>query len=713
MELKRDGSRHRRKGFNLETNFMSVVAPIPLRNDEYLGRSQFRWYNPGGKIGFQYLVVQIGNHINIHDVSAPVLSQSVIYSKTFDSRTYSTNYGYAVVDGTLVIATGEKDIYIFSDVEGTITERTKRLLIRDFFGVEAVVDGTELTDPLFLQTRPTDLSREHIYNLRNQTFALPRYDGKDNTLDTYDPIKFFFDETEGIYPSNADSVIPFLTADPNFSTNRTAERFNPITMKDTPPNNSPAPKGYFIIDALDRGTSRQAQIDNLYSRHELSFPVEDLPPDVSTNGPSILTQYAGRVWYAGFQGETVNGDSKSPNLSSYVMFSQLVQSTSQINLCYQLADPTSHIDSDVVETDGGFIKIDGAFGIKALVPVGTSLFVLAENGVWRIVGIDENAFNAVSYSVSKVSEEGCLNGYSAVTNGSSLVYWGYSGIFLVQQNQLGSWQASNISETTVQTFYESLSSYDKISVIGYYDMTNNQIRWVYGFNPEVDGPSNELILNLRYSAFTFNTINQPQSQVGVLSISGGQKIGLSQTSDVYVGPELVTVDDIGVFILFSNAPRDTPTSFYCCVLAASTNISYTFGGYVDEDFYDWNSIDLPVDTPAIIVTGAITGGRASGRKGVPYVNTFFQRTESLDTARSSSCVFSTQWEWSLNSLSGKWSTPRQAYRLMSTDNNDKILSTKNKVRGMGKSVAFKFESEPGKDMRIYGWEFNLDANSIA
>ena len=262
-----------------------------------------------------------------------------------------------------------------------------------------------------MQVRPTSVGDYHVYNLRNQTFGRSIPNGDDRTdWGTSDPIQLLF-RASGRYPSMADNVNYFKLANTEFVSNRTVERFNPVSMENTPPPNMRAPLGYFIIDALNRGASREeAFAENLSRNGDFSWKsTVNLRADRTPGGPTVVTQYAGRVWYGGFSSAVQDGDKTSPRLSSYILFSQVVKEASQICLCYQAADPTSNEDSDLVDTDGGFIKIDGAYGIKALVAADTSLFVFAENGVWRIVGNSEGNFSATGYSISKVNDKGCLS----------------------------------------------------------------------------------------------------------------------------------------------------------------------------------------------------------------------------------------------------------------------------------------------------------------
>lgn len=714
MEINKNGSRSRRDGFNLEDSYSEVDTGIYTQAGERMARSQFRWENPGGKSNRQFLVVQLGNYLAIHDLDGATISGSLLYSTTYNVSTYSTTFGYASIDGTLVVGTGEKEISIFNfDGDATITKTTDILLIRDFFGVEATVGGVELTDFLNVQVRPTSINDAHLYNLRNQTWALPRVEGDADTTNLIDPIAEFYTESgtgsaTKVYPSNADSVVPHLLANANLASNRTVERFNAEDLFKSPSGTSRAPWGYFVIDALERGTSRLAQEALLRSNNStLSLSVTSLPTDRTPDGPSVLTQYAGRIWYAGFSGEVIGGDGRSPRMSSYVLFSRVIQDPSQITKCYQEADPTSHIDSFVVDDDGGFIKIDGAYRINRMVQAQASLFIFANNGVWRVVGVDENVFSATGYSVFKITDKGCVAPNSVVVFNSSVIYWSEDGIQVITISQeTGDWDTQDITQTSVQSFYQAISSSSKATVSGYHDQINNAIRWLYGVSLGSQTDAYELILNTKFNVFTKNKIKTSNLLEGPVSVSGGQTIQVGQTGVVTVGAVTVTVSGVDVTSEAASASRDASSAFYCIVLESSPTITYSFGGYKEDTVYDW--IDLgSLDSPAYIITGPMTGGEGRLKKNVPYITVYMDRTTDIE----SSCILSSRWGWTSDAAAGKWSNPRQAYRVLRNVTGEEIIRTRNKIRGFGPCVSFKFESEEGKKLILFGWEFNLESTT--
>jgi len=90
----------------------------------------------------------------------------------------------------------------------------------------------------------------------------------------------------------------------------------------------------------------------------------------------------------------------------------------------------------------------------------------------------------------------------------------------------------------------------------------------------------------------------------------------------------------------------------------------------------------------------------------------------MATTNQSSCLVQHQWNWSNSAASGKWTTPRQYYRLRNpyyppggtTSEQFDVVETRNKVRGQGKVLSILFKTEPGKHCTIYGWSVEWGIN---
>lgn len=732
MEVNRDGSRSKRLGILYEENYVEVDTGLAFLANQELGKKFFKWENAGGTSNKTLYVVQIGNVVKVFD---PDLSDSIsdgeIYTRTFGNNLYTRFMDMTVIDGLLIVVTGNKTVYVYEydEVTSSITEEGKLLYIRDLFGVEASVDGVTLTDQQNLSKRPPWTNSRHTYNLRNQTFSYPRQIENAETLT--DPISGFVNtalNTSKVFPSNSDNINEHFYPDPNDGDNRLVERFFANNMFSNPAGIQEAPKGFFIIDALERGPSRIEQHQKLLADYpQLTNLVTQLPTDTTPGGASVVGQFAGRIWYGGFSGEVTGPDSKSPRMSSYLLFSTLVRDKSDINQCYQRADPTSNEDPDIVSTDGGFLRVDGAYGIKKFVAIDDAMFILAENGVWRITGSEDGAFAATSYQIKKITDKGCISKNSVVQVGNTLFYWGEDAIYYVSQNELGVWSSQDITKENIQTFYSQISTNSKESVTGFFDSFEQKIRWIYSDKPGVATSSYELILNVKFSSFTINEVPVHSSNFPLV-------VSIGETSPYNLNPtqEIVTVSDVtvtsggqDVFVNVTQQVSVVKEVIYLVISGTSPTITFSFATFRNEEYYDWGNSVSGVSYPAYLVTNSVTAGEARFKKQAPYLNMFFRKTEDgfdsgLVPTNQSSCMLSSRWNWTNNNNSNKWSTPRQAYRIGRLyfptgpsdlyDSGDTMIVTRNKIRGVGHSLAFKLEAENGKALHVYGWSFDLQAN---
>jgi hypothetical protein len=146
----------------------------------------------------------------------------------------------------------------------------------------------------------------------------------------------------------------------------------------------------------------------------------------------------------------------------------------------------------------------------------------------------------------------------------------------------------------------------------------------------------------------------------------------------------------------------------------------------DTRFKDWYSYDGGVEEEAYVITGYELGGVGPARnKTAQYCTVFMNRTEtgfdgSGNAINESACLLETRWDFTDSSFANKWSAPVQVYRqprpyfaLPNSDFDDgyPLVISKNKIRGRGKAVQFKFSSVEGKDMQIVGWSATFVVNT--
>lgn len=480
---------------DFENGATKVVCNTLVPADGTIAVTSHNWENAGGEVGRLISLVQVGTELKFFQTTGETLSEGNFYNYQFVNMSPSHKLSYAVVDGLLVVANGSRDIYVFEYDSGSVSVTTKRLLVRDLFGVQDVVNGVDLRQGNDIATRPTVQTNAHIYNLRNQTFGVPRATWHRN--EPSDPIVTFRSAASGKFPSNSDSVNLALSKRADIDPS-TTDRFRAEDIVLNPIGTYETARGFFIIDAMARGKSRLEEIVKLKQRYpSLSFGVSSLPQDETPGGASVVCEYAGRVWYAGFSGQIIDGDDQSPRLVSYILFSQLVDSPADIVNCYQDGDPTSTEEPELVDTDGGFIRIEGAYDIINLVNVGSAVMVVAANGIWMIQGGSNYGFTATNYLVTKISEHGCSSPNSVVVVDNSFMYWGDDGIYHLTRNQYGDYVANNLTEKTIQKYYEKIPSDAILNATGFYDRYDKKVKWLY--NTVLDGrtePVTELVLIL-------------------------------------------------------------------------------------------------------------------------------------------------------------------------------------------------------------------------
>lgn len=724
-----NGSRQRRLGMDFEEGGIDIITGVVPTPGVDVAVTTHKWSNAGGDPLKTIIVVQVGPELRFFDRDVQALSLGLI-STTSLGTPNEVYFSYAVVDGMLVVASGQSTVASFKYEAGFITYEPLTLLVRDLFGVEDVVEGVDLKVGSGVVIRPVPVTNSHIYNLRNQTWALPRL-LFGSAVPATDTISEFVTVSGGKLPSNSDSVVYGLFANTQYTPDPVSKRFKASELIDNPIGTFPAPKGYFIINALARGPSRLAEYNKLrLSNPTLNYPIDTLPLDTTPGGATVVAEYAGRVWYGGFSGSTIDGDDSSPRMASYLLFSQLVEDASDLISCYQDGDPTSTEVPDLLDSDGGFIRIEGAYGIIAMVSVGTNLMVIASNGVWSVKGGSDYGFKATNYLVSKISNRGCSAPGSVVVVDNSFMFWGDDGIYNVAPNQFGDYVATNITEKTIQTFYNNIDGLDRKAAKGVYDSFERKAKWVYQNRVGSTKPPRELILDIALGAFYPYTIN-PVSPATIPVLSSGVQVppftieNSENIVTVSFDPVTAASDPVTVMINgVSAAPRET---IYVALTQTSPIIAFRFSLYRDPQFTDWRSFNLVgVDAPAYLLTGWTGGGDFQRNKQVPYVSFHFIKTEDgfdeeFVPLHQSSCKVSAQWDWSNSANSGQWGKEFQAYRFkrhyIPADSGDTFnngyytVNTKNKLRGKGKVLSMLIKTEPKKDCHLLGWSMMMGSNA--
>ncbi len=696
--LNRDGSRQRRLGMDYEDLGVQVDTSLSTVIVDGSSISSFRWDNVGNDSSLSIGVIQISDKLWFLDMTTSAPSANLLNSGSFITITQlvDTPFSYTSVNGILVIVSEGLDNPVFleyNETTDTVTQDSITLEVRDIWGV---ADSLGITD------REATLSDEHKYNLLNQ--------GWDS-----EKITSFF-TSQSVYPSNADIWI--LGKDSN-------DDFDPALLIKQDFGTTLASKGRFIIDAFNRGSEREA-----------ATSITGLPADQETGNVSTVTSFAGRVFYSGVRGNITESDSKSPSFSGTIFFSQIVDSNSKLGFCYQDGDPTSEFTAEVVANDGGTIQIPEAAGIIKIVPKENVLLVFAENGVWVISG-NELGFTADNFAVRRVTNVGAVGSESIVDVDGNTIYWSKGGIYqLTPDPRTGRLIAQNITERTIQTKFNSISSPAKQNSKGIFDSPARQVRWLYN-DDDFDGTTRassfnrELVLDLVLGAFYILDITEITSGPYVSSyLQTTEFINSTVQELVVIGPDVVQVNGVDVVISKTVRSRGNSVTKYVTIIPGTTD-KFTLSSFSDPDFLDWKTFNtVGVDAPAFLLTGEELFGDTQRDKGVSYLTVHCSRTETgffldgsgdLQPENPSSCQVQSRWDFSDTTASGKFGKTYEAYRLTRVfvptgvsdpfDYGQEVITTKTKLRGSGRALSIRFSTSVGKDLLLFGWGIAADGNT--
>ena len=712
--LNRDGSRSRRLGLDYEGTYAKTSTGLTA-DDIKEGRQSFhRWDTPSGTSSVAIGVVRVKNKLWFVDLLTASPSANLLNSGNSITITGLSNSKVetAVISNQLIIVSKDLDkpvLLSYNSTTDTVSQSTVDIKVRDIWGL---VDGLDDDE------RPATLSNEHKYNLRNQGWNenIVTKGGGDALDETFTALS--------VYPSNSDS---WTLGKISNSSDADYEKFDPEVLEKNSQSRYAVSRGSIIIDAFDRGSSREAGTD-----------VTGLNSDTETGTISTIASYAQRIFYSGIVSSVTDGDSKSPNYSGYIFFTKVVTSNTDLGKCYQEADPTDPGINDIIDSDGGTIQIPEATRIVKIASSQSSLLVFAENGVWEVYG-DTNGFVATSFQASKISTNGILNADSVVNVGGNFVYWSKAGIYLLSTDSVaGRFKAESLSLTSIQSLYLGIPDIGKNNCKGFYDEKENRVRWLYNDSDDTTYTNNnyinkytkELVYDLTLQAWYKNTFSDLATGspyvADFIEVPGYAVASFDEAVEVTSGDTVIDSNSDTVVVTEDLLLNRSSQFSYLTIVGTS----FTISKFNNLAFKDWETEDgTGADYSSYLITGYELFGDIMRSKQVPYIFLYFTRTEDGYTAsgadlilnNQSSCLIQSQWNWADSANSGKWGSQFQAYRLLRNyipsgsgdlfDYGDGVIITKNKLRGSGKTLSLKINSEEGKDMKLLGWAYPATATS--
>lgn len=668
-QLNRDGTRSRRLGVEIEDNNV-VEASVTALDTEVFSTSI--WKNAGGQAGFDYLVVQHGDTLSLYGTASEPFS-SLFTGSTIDLKAFeysgsagagSAKIEVASINGDLIVTSSAINPFYVTLSGSTITTTTINIKVRDF---EWLGDTTTY----YTSDSTPDIYRQ--YDARNtgwgqgggpadytKPLTHPWYAGKD--------------------------------ADGNYS----ETEWNKIYAGNTLTGN-----GHYLLDFFSKDRSAISGVSGL-------------PTEVESTRFQAVAAFSGRVFYSGLT---------SSKNSGKVLFSKQLDNISEAGRCYQQNDPTAEDFSDLLDTDGGVILIPDAMNIQKLYPLGGSLFVFAENGIWSITGVD-NVFRATEYSVQKVTSVGMFNPKAFVEVEGIPLWWSKQGIHTFTfEAGTGRPSEQTLSISTIQRFFDDIDNNAKSNCVGVYDAINKRVFWFYPKNNEtsVHKKQRVLILDVALQAFYPWEISDD-------SVNGYEVVDAvympGQGSD-YIDSLVVAGSGVGDPVVAASALDSVfvPTLSFLAesnaaiVLLVDTGAGLTMATFRGKNFLDWGTDNYT----SYAETGYDFVGDAILKKTAPYLLTYCRVSEegwdtSGNPTRPSSLLVSAYWDFSKSAST----STQQAYRYkkapIATGNPndfgypDTVISTRLKVRGTGRSMRLRFESEEGKDFILIGYGVIQGAN---
>jgi len=729
FDINLDGTVQRRLGVDFETGYVQNFS-LPLPSLLASAISVYTWKTVGGRSGLDVMVIQVGWLIKIFKLGFTNLSNKLLAE--LDVRTVPG----IVVEGTALISVKQMQFAAGKGVCFVTEENMNPFYIernedtslyslnvidvkrRDFKGVTSYTNYSDTT-PLGDDERPTVLTWNHVYNLRNQGWPdLAQY--YDTSFGLRDPITTFYSkylrnvktESEKKYPSNSDH---FRNAQ---AQNDGSPAWTVKSIVSDIKGHGLAPKGHYIMNAFTRNRGEAAGLESPYDTLiQGESPLKKRPQSVAF--------YSGRAFYAGIPNSQEGGT---------VYFSQLLTDFDNVGKCYQKNDPTSEELNALLATDGGVIDISEAGLITKMIPYNRSLIIFAENGIWTLDGGADRGFDAESISVNKISPISCVAPDTAVESDQGILFWSKQGIYVITQENTGTYSVQSLSETTIQTDYLDIPEESRVAAKAMYSREDNKIYWLYSSTSPTDNLANYkysydrlLILDLRLGAFCDYHLTR---QTGTPVIAGviPKTVSTEDTNEntVVIGDDTVVIGANTVVISQEvNTYNSANLKLLTLSAAGSGAIDFTFSEFSNTDFTDWETYlgtGLGIDAEAEIITGYEVLQDLSREKQIGYFTTHLNRTEQnfIDDGSGnlvldfpSSCLVQARWDWTSTSTAGRWSTEFQAYKLNRLvipsgaeplDYSFDVITTKNKIRGRGKAVNFRLRTEAGKDLQLLGWD---------
>ena len=484
-----------------------------------------------------------------------------------------------------------------------------------------------------------------------------------------------------------------------------------------------------LIHGYDDGALELA----VTAEQPIGYKVEDttvIPVDQTNTKLADLASWSGRMVYAFNNGDDNSGQgigiSKLPDPST-----SAVEQAVSLGQCYAEDFTTP------VETDGAWVFTGDLGAIQRVIPYRLGVLVFTSENIWYLYG-EQGYFSPYDFRFDKISNTKVAGKKSVVVHDNQVYFWAESALYVIYPDEnTGLPKLQNISEGRIQRFYEKLKPEAKRQAIGVFNKQQGEVRWLYQSSIlefEDSGKQRygyELILNLANGAYTKNAFPLgdncfvmdyvPDNAVeetltnALVVTSDGVQVTTDPTSDPASDP--VYAEFLAEFVYTSSykyVVRDSTDTTVGARFASLAGLNYT-------DFVGSQEFPDGEDSLAFIKTGYLTFGNLTRKKTPNWVHVTLKATETgydlINDAllNESSCKLTAYWDYANDDGGAKVHGPYEVYRFKrpfmpdefgNFNFGDDYVTTKNKIRGRGKTVQLKFESSPAKDCKLYSWAYN-------
>ncbi len=590
VDLEANGKISRRLGLDFEESFVLSAGPFSLADLRGLTVNTFEWFNVANSDLATFFALRIGDTMFFYDEGDLPFSGGLVAS--LDISTFSTDV-FKSPNSPIQAASGRGVLFVtgeffnpffieFDPLTATFSGTEIEMKRRDFEGVD---------DGLANDTRPSTLSSNHHYNLLNQGW-------------TEAHINTFF-SSQGVYPSNAD--IESL----GFKVNSDGDReWSASEVVNQSLGNTQASKGHFVLGVFEE------------DRIEASG-VFGLPAGGTTFRPKAVGFYAGRVWYASLKGE--------------VFFSRILEGLDNVGDCFQDQDPTAEDFNELLDTDGGVLRILDLGAASKLLPAGQGIAIFASEGIWQVSG-GESGFTANVTLLDNLSRVKVNSAGSVVRAESIIYFWSEEGIFqLVPDKISGQLVVESLSANRIQKDYNEIPAISKTLVQGTYDRFDKRIFWSY-HDGQVSAADNIepkhnsiLVFDVTLNAFwdyrisDLNPSITPDPIFFSSTVKRSSANSAEQTDSVVVGLDTIDVNGVPVVVTTTFTGVNNSTLKTVCFVPDEFGVyNVTFGEFTSRKFTDWFSYNnLGESYTSVVETNPELLGEGSVEKQATYLVSFY------------------------------------------------------------------------------------------